>query len=80
MTDCKFRKVLKNSFKFRKFKDTSEAFPYEWDEYSKKDLDGFKNCFQEEYNQSNNLNPSQHITEPKGFEDPRRIATRKDTP
>ena len=69
LTDCKFRKILKKSFKFRKFTDTSNYFPKEWEEYNKKDLDGFKNGFQEEYNQSNVLNPSQHITEPKGFED-----------
>ena len=68
LTDCRFRKIVKNSFKFRKFKDTSKAFPKEWEKYNKKDLDGFNNSFQEEYNQSNNLNPSQHIVEPKRFE------------
>lgn len=69
LRDCQFRKIIKNSFKLRKFKEISKGYPMEWDEYSNNDLGGFNNCFQVEYNNRKDSNPTQHMIEPFGFDD-----------
>ena len=68
LESCKFKEIFENSFKFRKFKDTSKKCPKEWDDYKKMDQDGNNNSFQEEYIQSRLQNISQHIIQPDGFE------------
>jgi hypothetical protein len=68
LADCKFIKIFKDRFKFKKFNDTCKKCPKEWENYNNSDQDGNINSFQEEYIQNHLSNKSQHISTPKGFD------------